>query len=78
MKTHGNASTYEAGCRCDDCRGAHRVKQRRMRALRIVRGLLDPTLIPHGTRTGYSGWGCKCEACSEAEMTYHRNRKAPA
>lgn len=34
MVKHGTAWQYEIGCRCDECRLAHREKQRRTRANR--------------------------------------------
>lgn len=27
------------------------------------RGKTDPTLIPHGTASGYEYWGCRCVPC---------------
>ena len=34
---HGNAGDYSAGCRCEDCKAAHRLYMRRWRAARKER-----------------------------------------
>jgi hypothetical protein len=75
---HGTAKRYEYGCRCKDCRNAHRIKQRRHRLNRVIRGALNPALIPHGSRAGYGGWGCRCDRCKEAERRYYVNRRDDA
>lgn len=54
------------------------------RLARIARGKADPSLIPHGTLSGYSNWACLCDACRAAGHAewakngprYNRNRKA--
>lgn len=33
----------------------------------------DKSLIKHGTRSGYSNYGCKCDPCREAERDYRRS-----
>jgi hypothetical protein len=30
------------------------------------RAVADPSLIPHGTPSGYHYWGCHCRECAEA------------
>jgi hypothetical protein len=30
------------------------------------RAKADPSVIPHGTTTGYSYWWCRCPQCGEA------------
>lgn len=43
------------------------------------RAAADPSLVPHGTRSGYAYWGCKCGACAEearlAQATVRARRK---
>lgn len=26
--------------------------------------------LPHGTKSGYSHWGCRCEKCREGNLAY--------
>lgn len=70
MITHGKASTYRHGCRCDDCRSAHTDHCKRKRAERRSRPHEE---IPHGLG-GYRNWNCRCEVCkaakSEANAAY--------
>lgn len=79
-RTHGNAATYRAGCRCDDCREANRVRSVAERARRAARSRDE---VPHGTAGGYSNWGCRCERCTAANSAkcaaaYGRRKKAAA
>lgn len=58
-RTCGTASTYNAGCRCDDCRRASREARRRIRRAKPV---------PIGTRVmvdgrTYGPW--RCPYCGE-------------
>lgn len=59
---HGTENAYgNHGCRCPDCREAHRkVTQERRKA----RTGSDKT--PHGTVNGYTNWNCRCELCKAA------------
>jgi hypothetical protein len=51
---------------------------------RLVRGLpTEKALTPgrlrswsHGTRAGYEGHGCRCDACRESNNARHRERRA--
>lgn len=52
--SHG---VYTHGCRCDDCREAHRSYTRERRAKSLADGTLS-----HGTRSTYDA-GCRCERC---------------
>ena len=36
--------------------------------------VLYKTIIPHGTRTGYNNYGCRCDACKKAHREYMRKR----
>lgn len=46
-----------------------------MSADTIARGkdtrAIDP--IPHGTRGGYTNWGCRCDECSSVQSSYFRD-----
>jgi len=70
---HGTAGKYNSGCRCAECKKAHRDKQRADRARRSP----DNPQCPHGTQGGYINWNCRCEACTKAntEACNKRNRK---
>lgn len=64
---HGTHNAYRAGCRCDDCRRGHAVycwekRQERMRRLRSG----QVGRLPHGTKSTYTNWGCRCEPCTQA------------
>jgi hypothetical protein len=62
-RTHGLASTYRHGCRCEDCRTAHTIQAAAERARRAERSRDE---VPHGTFGGYVNWACRCDPCSEA------------
>ena len=72
--THGLPSTYRHGCRCEDCRVAHTAYTVVERAVRAERLAADPTLAPHGKRTTYTNWGCRCALCVTAN-TQQDSRK---
>lgn len=63
-RTHGLASTYVDGCRCDKCREAHRVRHAASRAALAAR---PRDQVPHGTSGGYDNWLCRCEKCTAAK-----------
>lgn len=63
MRTHGIASTYRAGCRCEPCRKANTEKCKQQRAERALRPVDE---VPHGLG-GYRNWGCRCEVCTAAQ-----------
>jgi hypothetical protein len=69
----GSGYGYAEGCRCDECRAAHkrRIKRRvKERADEIRR---DPTLAEHGSNSTYGNWGCRCEPCTEAHSERMRS-----
>ena len=41
-------------------------EQRRRRANARARALADPSIVPHGTESGYCFWGCRCGICKRA------------
>lgn len=83
---HDN-NTYLSGCRCTDCREAHRAYGARKRSEKQAqRILMDGRPFhphaPHGTVNGYSYYGCGCAECTAAQSfanrRYRRNRRAAA
>lgn len=62
---HGDYRTYIKGCRCQECREAHRVRMIERRAVWAN----DPTAADragHGKKTTYRNYGCRCEPCTRA------------
>lgn len=79
--THGTASTYRNGCRCEPCRIANTKRTRQERQARRERLRVDPSLAPHGRYTTYENWGCRCDACSadhEERMRSPEHRESVA
>lgn len=68
---HGRRG-YERGCRCDVCKAAPVAAAARVRE----RGRVDPSLIPHGTASGYRNWACRCATCKAAGAESNRAAKA--
>lgn len=65
MRTHGKDQTYTAGCRCGECRAAHRVMATRQQRSREARLRADPLIAVHGLMSTYTNWGCRCGECRE-------------
>ncbi len=66
----GTRSAYVSGCRCTDCRNAHRAYEhnRRVGAVAADRAAADETVTEtarHGTKRAYTA-GCRCHACRAA------------
>jgi hypothetical protein len=81
--THGKASSYKNGCRCDACREAnrdwqraymHRTGRSRPRAVYIAERRANPP--PHGTESRYTDRRCRCDECKRASATARRERRA--
>jgi hypothetical protein len=68
-RTHGIRSTYNAGCRCDECRAANAAWSAHLRA----RGWS----VRHDL-VGYRIYGCRCEVCTLANTEYQREYRARA
>ena len=49
-------------------------EQKRRRADARARAQADPSIVPHGTSSGYCFWGCRCGICKRA----HSVRQAKA
>jgi hypothetical protein len=81
-RVHPSANAYNKGCRCDECRELHKLACRRRFDEMEARGRADPSLIPHGTKSGYSNWGCRCDECTAGHALdmkrYHALRRASA
>lgn len=81
---HGDYRTYRKGCRCADCREAHRCKAGEDR----VRRAKDPAAADragHGRASTYKNYACRCRPCTTAHSAYlaegrerRRERKAMA
>jgi hypothetical protein len=65
---HGTDSMYRRGCKCDECRRAHRES---IYAWRETRGVKE-----HGLATSYFNYGCRCVPCKEAASLQRREQKA--
>lgn len=65
---HGTSRKYHKGCRCDECRRAHRED---LYAWRERRGVKE-----HGLASSYVNYGCRCPACREAVRIQRRAAKA--
>lgn len=79
----GSGTTYEHyGCRCLECREAHRARIAKRRAVRIAELAADPTIVEHGKDSTYGNYGCRCDECREAhhikEQAAYARRKASA
>lgn len=79
MSTHpadcGTPAGYRRGCRCRPCTDAHAQRIADQKARRLARAAEDPSLIPHGTQSGYINWNCRCPKCVEANRTKRNPRR---
>lgn len=71
-RQHGERRTYNAGCRCEDCREANRIYVRGRYLLGYPNGSRKRK---HGTRTMYNA-GCRCALCKAANTRAARARRA--
>ena len=67
---HGHISTYNKGCRCDECRKVARQKRNLYR--RRSRG--NPP--EHGTNNAYTNYACRCPECKAAYRARYLAKKA--
>lgn len=70
MTKHGGPGAYNKGCRCSICIDAHRTRIQATRARLHTRPREE---VPHGTRGGYSNWGCRCQPCRTANTVGNRD-----
>lgn len=78
---HGKSTSYDKGCRCDDCRTAKVAVNRESRLREEKRpqlasaGFLENSSDPrHGTLNGYTNLRCRCMFCTDAKRNYERSR----
>lgn len=80
---HGSPGAYAHDrCRCDVCRAGNTLRYRELRARRaanrvVVDGRLvvvDPT-VPHGERSTYQNWLCRCPSCTAAQARSSQRRR---
>lgn len=60
------------GCRCDDCREAHRDYCTAKTADLRARLAAEFDRLPHGSVSTYGNWGCRCEPCTAAQSEANR------
>lgn len=65
---HGTLRRYRQGCKCDECRRAHREVMHEVRANHVI--------TEHGLATNYVNYGCRCPECKEAVRIQRRALKA--
>lgn len=70
---HGTDARYQRGCKCGRCIAAHTARTREYRARYAT---VPDKQIPHGTRTGYGAYRCRCVPCKGAEAAYWRGYRA--
>lgn len=73
---HGTTARYggKHKCRCPLCVHANTQRAKESKAkrdLKLAMGLVD---VPHGTKSGYFNWGCRCGVCGPVGR--EANRKA--
>ena len=71
-RQHGLTGTYQAGCRCDDCKAAQAQYARERYHARKAGDVRRPGVAEHGTRAMYATHGCRCDKCKAAEAEYRR------
>lgn len=68
---------YQNGCRCEECTAGAtregRLARERWLAMEIWK---DPAHEKHGTATGYTSYGCRCDRCSGARKAQVARRYA--
>ena len=70
-RAHGLASTYQAGCRCDECKAAQARYSKERYEARKAGDVRKPGKLEHGSRGMYAK-GCRCDVCKAAEAEYRR------
>lgn len=78
---HSSSTYYNLGCRCDLCRAAATVFQRKQRERRYAeRELINGRMVAtksrrHGKASIYRNWGCQCPPCTSAHTVNVRERR---
>ena len=71
-REHGLTGTYQAGCRCDDCKAARARYAKQRYEARKAGDVRKPGKPKHGSRGKYAK-GCRCDDCKAAETAYRRD-----
>lgn len=64
---HGTYARYRHACRCQPCRDANTIRCRANLAKLARRAAAGDPAVPHGTPSGYTSWGCRCDECRAAD-----------
>ena len=70
---HNTENGYQAGCRQECCRVAHRLYAAERKRARIAAGIPD---VIHGTANGYTNWDCRCDRCQVAALKAKHRQKS--
>lgn len=65
-RKHGTPSSYSNGCRCVECREAHRIRIAEQRAARTGKA------HTHGSVSAYQNWHCRHPKCRAAQAAYRK------
>lgn len=68
---HGTERGYQAGCKNFCCRKGHADYNAARRKARAARETPEHV---HGTRNGYSNYGCHCPRCQVGSLQGKRSR----
>lgn len=74
LPEHGRKTTYNQGCRCDECRAAN--AEYTQKFIANHRGQLPDGDQRHGTTGGYSNYSCRCGPCTAANSAASAKHKA--
>jgi hypothetical protein len=74
VRTHGTASAYNGGCRCDDCKASHRDRIARQKLARKDKEVT----AEHGKVATYRNWSCRCRPCMDAAAATMREYEGSA
>ena len=72
---HGG-SGYSSGCRCEKCKAAHALRQKRYREKKKQQIAEGVATITHGL-AGYTNYACRCQVCRDAYRDYALERGHP-
>jgi len=72
---HGHYITYAKGCRCADCRNAHRIDAAERRA-RWATTSAGADHAGHGKASTYRNYRCRCTACTAANSRANKDYRA--
>ncbi len=64
---HPSLSSYNRGCRCDECKNLNRIRANEYRSRPV-----EKKNLTHGTQSSYVA-GCRCEKYTEANTEASRS-----